>query len=73
MQRHGNEEGHLPAQRATRSLAPKGKPYPSSDKGDFWDVMGQRVFLVVRAVSSWFDRRVAAGDSVFSLESGDWS
>ncbi len=28
--------------------------------GDFWDVMGQGVFGVVRASSSWLDRKLAA-------------
>ncbi len=33
--------------------------------------MGQGVFGVVRAPSSWLDRKLAAADSVFSLQSGD--
>ena len=40
-----------------------------------WRLLGpngtQRILIAVRALPSWLDRKLAAADSVFSLQSGD--
>ena len=44
---------------------------PTSDMGDFWDVMVQRVLVVTRAWPPWRDRKLAAADSVLSFQRGN--